>query len=59
MATVLLLPPDGNPVIKEFGNLSSKRRFSEIKGREPIVDVFERDHEIRVIAEFPGFLKKI
>lgn len=51
----ITIGPDGNPVIKEFGNLNSRRRISGIKERESIVDVFERDDDVRVIAEVPGF----
>lgn len=46
--------PDGNPVIREFGNLDPRRRFSKINRKELIVDVFERSNEIRIIAEVPG-----
>jgi len=51
--------PDGKPEIQEFGNVVP-RRFGrpEIREeREPIVDVYEEDEEVRVIAELPGVSK--
>ncbi|MCX8189299.1 MAG: Hsp20/alpha crystallin family protein [Nitrososphaeria archaeon] len=50
----ITIGPDGKPVIREFGNLNSRKRFSETKEKELIVDVFERNNEIRIIAEVPG-----
>ncbi|MEM3573880.1 MAG: Hsp20/alpha crystallin family protein, partial [Nitrososphaeria archaeon] len=45
----ITIGPDGNPVIREFGNLDPRRRFSKINRKELIVDVFERNNEIRII----------
>lgn len=50
----ITIGPDGNPVIREFGNLDPRRRFSKINRSELIVDVFERNNEIKVIAEVLG-----
>ncbi len=45
--------PDGKPHIQEFGNTPGAIR-SHVDERKPIVDVFETDDEIQVIAEMPG-----
>ena len=52
--------PEGKPVIRQFGNMKN----SEIKSgigvnevREPLVDVFETEKELAVIAEIPGVEK--
>ncbi|BCU68190.1 heat-shock protein Hsp20 [Sulfolobales archaeon HS-7] len=47
--------PDGKPQIQEFGNvkrLGSKPVISN--EREPLVDIIEKDNDIRVLAEIPG-----
>ncbi|ABP94815.1 MULTISPECIES: archaeal heat shock protein Hsp20 [Metallosphaera] len=47
--------PDGKPVVEEFGNvkrLGNRPLLSE--EREPLVDVIEKNDEIRVVAEVPG-----
>ncbi len=51
--------PDGKPVIREFGNVRPTRfgpRF--VEEREPLVDVYEEDDEIVVVAELPGVEKE-
>lgn len=50
--------PDGKPVVEEFGNIrreAGKPRITE--EREPLVDVFEDDKSIVVVAELPGVEK--
>jgi len=50
--------PDGKPEIMEFGNV--RRRLGRpviTEEREPLVDVFESDDEITVVAELPGVEK--
>lgn len=50
--------PDGVPKIEEFGNvrrIKGKPMISE--EREPLVDVIEKEKEIKVVAEVPGVNK--
>ncbi len=52
--------PDGTPVVREFGNVSSGkgRPWKAIQDkREPLVDVVSSEKEVRVIAEMPGVSK--
>lgn len=50
--------PDGKPIIREFGNVRRVRgRPSIIEEREPLVDVFESEDEVTVVAEMPGVEK--
>lgn len=52
--------PDGRPVIREFGNFRPGRRgeLAEIRTeREPLVDVFNEEEQVRVVAEMPGVNK--
>ncbi|AEB95621.1 MAG: archaeal heat shock protein Hsp20 [Metallosphaera sp.] len=47
--------PDGKPVVEEFGNvkrIGNKPLLTE--EREPLVDVIEKNDEIRVVVEVPG-----
>lgn len=48
----ITIGPDGVPIVKEFGNLNPKSRLG--KEKELIVDVFERNNEVKIIAEVPG-----
>ncbi len=56
--------PDGKPVVREFGNIKPSLRrgmrptIDLRERREPLVDVFEDNNEIKVIAELPGVEKK-
>jgi len=53
--------PDGKPIIREFGNVRPGRRpeiVSLSETREPLVDVFEEDDTVKVVAEVPGVEKK-
>lgn len=57
----MTIGPDGKPIIREFGNVrpSIKKPYVDIKGeREPLIDVFSTNGEIRVIAEIPGVEKE-
>jgi HSP20 family protein len=49
--------PDGKPHIQEFGNTPAAVR-AHTDERKPIVDVFETDDEVQVIAEMPGVEKE-
>ena len=47
--------PDGNPVIREFGNVKPSSHGPLLKEeREPLVDVMESDGEVVVVSELPG-----
>jgi HSP20 family protein len=51
----LTIGPDGKPKFEQFGNVrrvAGKPTISE--EMEPLVDVIERQDEVRVIAEVPG-----
>jgi HSP20 family protein len=51
--------PDGKPMVKEFGNIRSTGRGKPVasKDREPLVDVFIEDKNVRLVAELPGVSK--
>jgi len=54
----ITIGPDGRPEIREFGNVRRIRGRPMIsEEREPLVDVFETDDEVTVIAELPGVEK--
>ncbi len=51
----IVIGPDGRPIIEEFGNV--KRRFGRteiLEEREPLVDVFEDEDKVTIVAELPG-----
>jgi HSP20 family protein len=53
---------NGRPRIREFGNLKpdtqrGRPQFNVQEQREPLIDVFETNTGIRVIAEIPGIEK--
>ncbi|MGB9816013.1 MAG: archaeal heat shock protein Hsp20 [Desulfurococcaceae archaeon] len=51
----ITIGPDGKPVIREFGNVRRVRgKPSIVEEREPLVDVFESENEVTVVAEMPG-----
>lgn len=51
--------PDGKPEIREFGNVKPGLRGPQVKEeREPLVDVFETECEVHIVAELPGVDKK-
>ncbi|RLG79347.1 MAG: Hsp20/alpha crystallin family protein [Thermoprotei archaeon] len=54
----ITIGPDGKPVVEEFGNVRRFRGRPIIsEEREPLVDVFENNDEVTVIAEIPGVEK--
>jgi len=53
--------PDGKPIIREFGNIRPGREPEIVElseAREPLVDVYEEEDVVKVIAEVPGVEKK-
>jgi len=45
----------GQPKVEPFGNVKSTPKGPVVeKSREPIVDIFEEDDTIQIIAEIPG-----
>jgi len=45
----------GKPVLETFGNIRQTARGPVVEEvREPIVDIFDEEHHILVIAELPG-----
>ncbi len=50
--------PGGEPEIQEFGNIRPSSHGFEIGERKPLIDVFESEDEVHVIAEMPGVDKK-
>jgi HSP20 family protein len=54
----ITIGPDGKPIIQEFGNVRKVRgKPSIVEEREPLVDVFESENEVSVVAELPGVEK--
>jgi len=60
----ITIGPDGKPVIREFGNIKpsleggEKSQIELKEEREPLVDIFEEDDKIKIIAELPGVEKE-
>lgn len=60
----ITLGPDGKPVVREFGNIKPglqrglKPSIDLREKREPLIDIYEEDNEIKVIAELPGVEKE-
>ena len=50
------ITPDGHVKIDEFGNFNPDKGAK--KGRQPLVDVINKNKEISIIAELPGVSKK-
>lgn len=51
----ITIGPDGRPVVEEFGNVRREAGRPKIsEEREPLVDVFEDDRNVVVVAELPG-----
>lgn len=45
----------GRPVVESFGNVKKTPKGPTVEEeREPIIDVFDEDEEIRIYAEMPG-----
>jgi HSP20 family protein len=54
----ITIGPDGKPIIQEFGNVRKIRgKPSIVEEREPLVDIFESENEVSVVAELPGVEK--
>ncbi len=54
----IVIGPDGQPIIEEFGNIRRRGRRAEIREEmEPLVDVIEEKDKVIVIAEIPGVEK--
>jgi len=63
----ITIGPDGKPVVREFGNVKPTAKPSELgivrptldirETREPLVDVFSANNEVKVVAELPGVEK--
>jgi len=50
---------NGRPSVKPFGNIKKTPEGPVVEEvREPMVDVFEEDDEIHIVAEMPGIEKK-
>lgn len=48
--------PDGVPRVYEFGNVkrTPRGRVAVVEEREPLVDIYEEEDRIKVVAELPG-----
>jgi len=45
----------GKPTVEPFGNVKSTPKGPVVEEtREPIVDIFEEDSEVQIVAEMPG-----
>jgi len=56
----ITIGPDGKPIVREFGNIRPGRgpEIVEVsEAREPLVDVFEEEDVVKVVAEVPGVEK--
>ncbi|MBL7212148.1 MAG: Hsp20/alpha crystallin family protein [Desulfobacteraceae bacterium] len=50
---------DGKPTVQPFGNIKRTPKGPVVEEvREPIVDVFDEDKGIHIVAEMPGIQKK-
>jgi HSP20 family protein len=49
--------PGEEPEIREFGNIRPGKDTVEIGERKPLIDVFDTDGTIQVVAEMPGIEK--
>ncbi|MGA9139054.1 MAG: archaeal heat shock protein Hsp20 [Methanocella sp.] len=49
--------PGEEPEIREFGNIHPGRDNVEIGERKPLIDVFDTDDTVQVVAEMPGIEK--
>ena len=51
----ITIGPDGKPIVEEFGNVKREAGRPKIsEEREPLVDIFEDDRHVVVVAELPG-----
>lgn len=49
--------PGEEPEIREFGNIRPEGGRIEIGERKPLVDIFDTDKTVQVVAEMPGIEK--
>jgi HSP20 family protein len=49
--------PGEEPEVREFGNIHPGRETVEIGERKPLIDVFDTDDTIQIVAEMPGIEK--
>lgn len=56
----ITIGPDGEPIVRAFGTPSRRAvvREEPVPAKEPIVDIFEEDGEVVVVAELPGVRKE-
>jgi HSP20 family protein len=50
--------PGEEPEVREFGNIRPEGGHIEIGERRPLVDVFDNDKAVKVVAEMPGIDKE-
>jgi len=50
--------PGEEPEIREFGNIRPESGHIEIGERRPLVDVFDGENNVQVVAEMPGIEKE-
>jgi len=50
--------PNGKPIIRQFGNISSGQPPLNTHEMEPLIDIIEDDEYIEILAELPGVPKK-
>lgn len=50
--------PGEEPEVREFGNVRPGEETVEIGERKPLIDVFDTDSTIHVVAEMPGIEKE-
>ena len=49
--------PGEEPEVREFGNIHPGKGQFEIGERKPLIDVFENEKTVQVVAEMPGIEK--
>lgn len=50
--------PGEEPEVREFGNIHQGDNTIEIGERKPLIDVFDTDDTVHVVAEMPGIEKE-
>ena len=50
--------PGEEPEVREFGNIRPEGGRIEIGERKPLVDVFDTDKTVQIVAEMPGIEKQ-
>ena len=50
--------PGEEPEVREFGNVHAGKGQFEIGERKPLIDVFENEKTVQVVAEMPGIEKE-